>query len=165
MGATLRFWSILSRLFMGAKESRAQLIHRFGQGPSGGTKVLGGSKIQSKERMPGGSGRPWGPATCTLRGASPCKAGRSVPWRGSAYVHQRRIDVVAGFSVHRDEEGQAAVQRQDIHAPVLIVVPRQEPDAAVLGPDVGRHNVEGLWAQRWTDRHSSDACPEQKGRE
>lgn len=64
--------------------------------------------------------------------------------QGSAYVHQCGIDIVAGLSVHRDKEGQAAVQRQDIHAPVLIVIPRQEPDAAVLGSDTGGHDVEGL---------------------
>lgn len=75
-------------------------------------------------------------------------ASRSVPWQGSAYVHQGRIDVVAGFSIHRDEEGQAAVQGQDIHAPILVMVPGQEPDAAVLGPDAGCYDVEGLWAQR-----------------
>lgn len=64
--------------------------------------------------------------------------------QGSAYIHQCGIDVVARFPIHRDKEGQAAVQRQDVHAPVLIVVPGQEPDAAVLWPDAGSHNVEGL---------------------
>lgn len=71
-------------------------------------------------------------------------AARSFPQQGSAYIHQCCIDVVAGFSIHRDEEGQAAVQRQDIHAPILIMVPGQEPNAAVLRPDAGSHDVEGL---------------------
>ena len=69
---------------------------------------------------------------------------RSFPGQGSAYVHQCGVDVVAGFSIHRDEEGQTAVQRQDVHAPILIMVPGQQSDAAVLRPDARSHDVEGL---------------------
>lgn len=87
---------------------------------------------------------------------------RSFSWQGSAYIHQCRIDVVAGFSIHRDEEGQAAVQRQDIHAPILIMVPGQETDAAVLGPDARSHDVEGLWGQGQIGRYCLDGCPEQR---
>ena len=87
---------------------------------------------------------------------------RSFSWQGSAYIHQCRIDVVAGFSIHRDEEGQAAVQRQDIHAPILVMVPGQEADAAVLGPDTRRHDVEGLRGQGQIGRYCLDGCPEQR---
>lgn len=87
---------------------------------------------------------------------------RSFSWQGSTYIHQCRIDVVAGFSIHRDEEGQAAVQRQDIHAPILIMVPGQETDAAVLGPDARSHDVEGLWGQGQIGRYFLDGCPEQR---
>lgn len=126
-------------------------------------QALGASKIESKERRAeeGGLGPgaqlppPWGEALAWI-------GSRSAPWRGSAYIHQCCIDVVAGFSIHRDEEGEAAVQRQDIHASILIMVSGQEPDAAVLGPDTGCHDVEGLWVQRGIDRHSSDGCSEKR---
>lgn len=148
-------WSVLSRLSMGAKEPRAQLIHGFGQESLGEQRSLGPARSIARRECLGRGGWP-GPGSVTSTW------GRLSPG-GSAYIHQCRVDVVARFSVHRDEEGQAAVQRQDIHAPVLIMVPRQETDAAVLGPDVGRHDVEGLWVQRRTDRCSSDARPEPRG--
>lgn len=40
-----------------------------------------------------------------------------------AYVHQGCIDVVAALSIDGDEEGQAAVGRQDVHAAVFLMVP------------------------------------------
>lgn len=65
-------------------------------------------------------------------------------WR-AAYIHERSIDVVTGFAIHRDEEGQAPVQGQHIHAAVLVMVPRQKADAAVLWPNPRCHNIESLW--------------------
>lgn len=44
-------------------------------------------------------------------------------WR--SYIHECSIDVVAAFSINGDEEGQAAVRRQHIHAAVLLMVPWQ----------------------------------------
>lgn len=40
-----------------------------------------------------------------------------------AYVHQGCVDVVAALSIDGDEEGQAAVRGQDVHAAVFLVVP------------------------------------------
>lgn len=62
----------------------------------------------------------------------------------ATYVHQGGVDVVAALSVDGDEEGQAAVRGQDVHAAVFLVVPGQECDAAVLYSQGGRHHVEGL---------------------
>ena len=84
---------------------------------------------------------------------------RSFPQQGSTYVHQCCVEVVAGFSIHRDEEGQAAVQRQDVHAPILIMVPGQQSDAAVLGPDARSHDVEGLRGAKQIGRHGLDSLP------
>lgn len=41
----------------------------------------------------------------------------------TAYVHQGCVDVVAALSVNGDEEGQAAIRGQDVHAAVFLVVP------------------------------------------
>lgn len=60
------------------------------------------------------------------------------------YVHQRSVDVVGALSVDGDEERQAAVRRQHVHAPVLLVVSRQQSDAAVLHPQRGRDHVQSL---------------------
>lgn len=57
------------------------------------------------------------------------------------YVHQRSIDVVGALSVDGDEERQAAVWRQHVHTAVLLMVPRQQSDAAVLHPQSGRDHV------------------------
>lgn len=62
----------------------------------------------------------------------------------AAYIHERSIDVVTGFAIHRDEEGQAPVQGQHVHAAVLVMVPRQKADAAVLWPNPWCHNIESL---------------------
>lgn len=61
-----------------------------------------------------------------------------------AYVHQGCVDVVAALPVDGDEEGQAAVGRQDVHAAVLLMVPRQQRNAAVLHTQGGSHHVESL---------------------
>lgn len=42
-----------------------------------------------------------------------------------SYIHECSVDVVAAFSIDGDEEGQAAVRRQHIHAAVLLMVPWQ----------------------------------------
>lgn len=57
------------------------------------------------------------------------------------YVHQGCIDVVAALPIDGDEEGQAAVRRQDVHAAVFLVVPGEECDAAVLHAQCGGHHV------------------------
>lgn len=64
-------------------------------------------------------------------------------WRG-AHVHEGRVDVVAALAVDGDEEGQAAVGRQDVHAAVLLVVTGQQRDAAVFHAQGRRHHVQGL---------------------
>lgn len=61
-----------------------------------------------------------------------------------AYVHEGRVDVVATLPVDGDEERQAAVRGQDVHAAVLLMVPGQKRDAAVFHPQCGRHHVQGL---------------------
>lgn len=75
----------------------------------------------------------------------------SSPGSRAPYVHQGRVDVVAALPVDGDEERQAAVRGQDVHTAVLLVVPGQERDAAVLHPQRGRHHVESLWDkwERW----------------
>ena len=42
-----------------------------------------------------------------------------------SYIHEGSIDVIGALSVDGDQKGEAAVRRQDVHAPVLLVVPRQ----------------------------------------
>lgn len=143
---------------MGAKGLKAQLVYGSGSEPSGGERSCGPKRSEGEAGLGRGMSRPWAPATSPLgRSFSlECQPG------GSAYIHQCRIDVVARFSIHRDEEGQAAVQRQDIHAPILIMVPWQETDAAVLRPDARSHDVEGLWGQGQIGRYCLDGCPEQR---
>lgn len=72
----------------------------------------------------------------------------SCPGRGcggwGAHVHKGRVDVVAALAVDGDEEGQAAVRRQDVHAAVLLMVTGQERDAAVFHAQGWRHHVQGL---------------------
>lgn len=48
------------------------------------------------------------------------------------YIHQSGIDVVAAFSVYRNEEGKASIRRKAVHKAVLILVSRQQCDAAVF---------------------------------
>lgn len=90
-----------------------------------------GSPIQSPE-LP--SLAP-GPPQMLLGGAVPEPTPRPSP-----HVSQGRIDVVVGVPIGRDEERQAAVGRQDVHATVLVTVPGQQGDAALLH------------VQRWRDR-------------
>lgn len=59
-------------------------------------------------------------------------------------VGQRGVDVVAAFPLGGDEEGQGAVRRQDVHAAVLLAVPRHQGDAALLHVQVRGHRVQGL---------------------
>ena len=68
----------------------------------------------------------------------------SCPGGEGAHVHEGGVDVVAALAVEGDEEGQAAVGGQDVHAAVLLVVPGQERDAAVLHAQGRRHHVQGL---------------------
>lgn len=50
----------------------------------------------------------------------------------SPHVSQGSIDVVVGVPIGGDEEGQAAVRWQDIHAAVLVSVPWQQGNTALL---------------------------------
>lgn len=77
------------------------------------------------------------------------------------YIHERCVDVIGALSVDGDQEGEAPVGRQDVHAAVLLVVPGQQSNAAVLHPQRGSHHVQGLLAakhnERW--RHAAAAVP------
>lgn len=55
------------------------------------------------------------------------------------YIHQSGVDVVAALAVYRDEEGEAPVGGQAVHEAVLILVPRQQRDAAVFRLRLGSH--------------------------
>lgn len=48
------------------------------------------------------------------------------------YIHESSVDVVAAFSVYCDEEGKASIWRKAIHKAVLILVSRQQCNAAVF---------------------------------
>lgn len=69
---------------------------------------------------------------------TPCLGGEG------AHVHEGGIDVVAALAIEGDEERQAAVRGQDVHAAVLLVVPGQKRDAAVLHAQGRCHHVQGL---------------------
>ena len=64
------------------------------------------------------------------------------------HIHEGSIDVVAGLAVDRDEERQAAVGGQHIHAAVLVMVAWQQPHTAVLRADPRSHNVQRLDEKR-----------------
>lgn len=61
-----------------------------------------------------------------------------------AYIHESGVDVVAALPVDGDEERQAAVRRQDVHAPVFLMVPGQKRDATVFHTQCRRDHVQGL---------------------
>ena len=60
------------------------------------------------------------------------------------HVRQGCVDVVVGVPVGGDEEGQAAVRRQDVHAAVLVPVPGQQGNAALLHVQRRRDRVQRL---------------------
>lgn len=60
------------------------------------------------------------------------------------YIHEGSVDVVAALPVDGDQEGQTAVWRQHVHEAVLLVVPGQQGDAAVLWLRLRGHRVQGL---------------------
>lgn len=64
--------------------------------------------------------------------------------RPSPHISQGRVDVVVGVPISGDEEGQAAVGRQDVHAAVLVSVPGQQGDAALLHVQRRRDRVQRL---------------------
>ena len=70
-----------------------------------------------------------------------------------SYIHERGVDVVGALPVDGDEEGEAAVWRKDVHAAVLLVVPGQQGDAAVLHPQRGRHHVQSLSGMKKNHTH------------
>lgn len=74
------------------------------------------------------------------------------------YVHQGGVDVVAALSVYGDEEGQASVGRKAVHEAVLVLVPRQQRDAAVFGLRLRGHRVQRLDEQRRTEALGGGAC-------
>lgn len=90
----------------------------------------------------------WSPQLCSLAPGPP----QMLPSRGvpapspcpSPHVSQGRVDVVVGVPVSGDEEGQAAVGRQDVHAAVLVSVPGQQGDAALLHVQRRRDRVQRL---------------------
>jgi len=61
-----------------------------------------------------------------------------------SYIHERSVDIVGALPVDGDQEGEAAVWRKDVHAAVLLVVPGQQGDAAVLHSQRGSHHVQSL---------------------
>lgn len=71
-----------------------------------------------------------------------------------SYIHERRVDVIGALPVDGDQEGEAPVGRQDVHAAVLLVVPGQQSNAAVLYPQRGSHHVQGLQAEKHNERWS-----------
>jgi hypothetical protein len=60
------------------------------------------------------------------------------------YVHEGSVNVVGTLSVDGDEEGQTAVWREDVHTAVLLVVPGEQGDAAVLHTQRRSHHVQSL---------------------
>lgn len=65
----------------------------------------------------------------------PDAAGRGSPRAHStlsSHISQSRINVVVGVPISGDEEGQATVGWQDVHAAVLVAVSGQQGDAALL---------------------------------
>lgn len=67
------------------------------------------------------------------------------PWAPPCpHICQGCIDVVVGVTIGGDEEGQAAVRRQDVHAAVLVPVPGQQGDAALLHIQRRRDRVQRL---------------------
>lgn len=70
---------------------------------------------------------------------------RFLPRAGKwAYIHESGVDVVAALPVDGDEERQAAVRRQDVHAPVFLMVPGQKRDATVFHTQCWCDHVQGL---------------------
>lgn len=64
--------------------------------------------------------------------------------RSWTYVHEGSIDVVATLPIDGDEERQAAVWGQDVHAPVFLMVPGQKRDATIFHTQRRRDHVQGL---------------------
>lgn len=59
-------------------------------------------------------------------------------------VHQRCIDVIAGLAINRNEERQASVHCEDVHAAVFIMVTWEKANAAVLWTNTRRHYIQSL---------------------
>lgn len=77
------------------------------------------------------------------------------------YIHERCIDVIGALAVDGDQEGEAPVGRQDVHAAVLLMVPGQQSNAAVLNPQCGSHHVQGLRVAKHNEwwPHADAAVP------
>lgn len=88
------------------------------------------------------------PQLCSLAPGPPqMLPSRGVPEpspRPSPHVSQGRVDVVVGVPISGDEEGQAAVGWQDVHAAVLVPVPGEQGDAALLHVQRRRDRVQCL---------------------
>ena len=63
-------------------------------------------------------------------------------------VCERGVDVVVALALRGHQEGQGAVGWQHVHAAVLLPVPRQQGDAALLHVDVGGDRVQSLQGER-----------------
>ena len=67
-------------------------------------------------------------------------------------VGESGVDVIVALPLRRNQEGQGAIRRQNIHAAVLLSVPGQQSDAALFHVQVGGHRVERLQIEtlkRW----------------
>lgn len=74
-----------------------------------------------------------------------------------SYIHECSIDVIGALSIDGDQEGEAAVRGQDVHAAILLMVPGQQGDAAVLHPQRGSHHIQSLsggWSRIITQCHT-----------
>lgn len=89
----------------------------------------------------------------TFRQRNHCYFDRVILQQGlCTYIHKGSVDVVAALAVDSDKEGQAAVRRQHVHAPVLLMVPWQQSDAAVFHTQRRRDHVQSL--SKNTTQHS-----------
>lgn len=76
-------------------------------------------------------------------------------------VGERRIDVVAAFTLGGDEEGKGAVRRQDVHAAVLLAVPGHQRNAALLHVQVRSHRVQSLREEKGKKKEEEEECTEE----
>lgn len=83
-----------------------------------------------------------------LQGPPRTGSSRTTAASGS-HISQGCIDVVVGVPVTGDEEGQAAVWRQHVHATVLVSIPGQQGNATLLHVQRRRDRVQCLQRERW----------------
>lgn len=69
-------------------------------------------------------------------------------------VSESSVDVIVALPFSRNQEGQSAIRRQNIHAAILLSVSGQQSDAALFHIQVGSHRVERLQMEtckRWDE--------------